>query len=70
MSLITATKHQPWNHPKEPTKDSHPQLFSHSLGLTELLTTLEKTDMNIVDKFKLLGMSDALSDEPLFQVGI
>eukprot|EP00111_Clytia_hemisphaerica_P011025 TCONS_00032315-protein len=57
-----------WNHPKTPTKKSHPNLFDNDWSLIDLLHRLEKVDTDIINDFKVLGMDSLLAKHPLFKV--
>ena len=56
-----------WNHPKKPTPGEFSHLFDNSWSLSEFLEGVYKEDLKIVELFTELGMSERLTDFPLFK---
>lgn len=45
-----------WSHPKNPSKEKYPKLFSHEWSLSQLLNLFHLEDLHIYKEFKNLGM--------------
>ena len=57
-----------WGHPQDTSIDKSPQFYAHDWTLLNLLKGFEAEDHKIRNEFECLGMSELLSDEPLFRV--
>lgn len=66
--IFYSKKSSRWNHPKSPTRDTHPKLFDHVWTLNDLLNQLEVVDREIQADMRVLGINALLREEPLFKV--